>query len=76
MTLAEKKEKVAKYNEAVKVAKAIYVVSGLQEMMVYLDAKVEREEITEEESDEIVLLATTEYTKMIVAELDKIRNMF
>lgn len=76
MTLAEKKEKVAKYNEAVKVAKAIYVVSGLQEMMVYLDTKVDNNDITEEDSDEIVLVVTGAYANVTVGELDKIRAMF
>lgn len=65
-----------KYRETVKTAKAIYVVSGLQEMIIYLDAKVEREEITEEENNEIVDIVSAAYASMTVGELDKIRNMF
>lgn len=70
------REAVKKYNEAVKVAKAIYVVSGLQEMMLYLDAKVEQEEITEEDSNEIITFVSAVYANATVGELDEIRKLF
>ena len=68
--------KTVKFNETLKTAKTIYVVSGLKEMITYLDAKEELGDITEEDSDKIIDLATAVYANMTVGELDKIRNMF
>lgn len=74
--MMNRKQAIDNYNEAVKVAKAIYVVSGLQEMVTYLDAKVQLDYITEEDYDEIVTLVSAAYANVTVGELDKIRKMF
>lgn len=67
---------MTKFNRTVKVAKAIYVVSGLREMTLFLDAEQEFGTITADDNNEIVDLVIAAYANVRVDELDKIRNMF
>lgn len=70
------KKEIIRFNEAMKTAKAIYVVSGLKEMITYLDAKKSLGEITKEDSDEIIDLVTALYENADIYELAEIRNKF
>lgn len=67
---------IAKYNKTMKTAKAIYVVSGLRDTIIYLDAKQEIGDITAEDNYEIFDLVRAAYVNVTVDELNKIRNMF
>lgn len=68
--------KMGKFKETKKTAKAIYIVSGLKEMVTYLDAKEELGEITEAQSNKILDLISKECANMTYGELEKIRSMF
>lgn len=67
---------LVKFNEAKKTAKAIYVLSGLKEMTIYLDGKVQWGELTDEEQGRITIMVTEECANIKVIERKKIWDMF
>lgn len=67
---------IVKFTETKKTAKAIYVLSGLKEMTIYLDGKVQWGEITEEEQAKMIDMVTEECASIKVSEREKIWNMF
>ena len=69
-------EDTKNFKEVLTVAKAIYVVSGLDEMHTYLFGKLELNHITEEDADKITNIVSLTYAKTTVSELNKIRAMF
>lgn len=65
-------ERLRKYE---KVAKAIYIVSDLEQMNVYLDNLVMMEYITEEQMDEIIDKVTDGLANVTIDNFEKIRKM-
>lgn len=66
----------SKFNQTLKTAKAIYLVSGLRDVVIYLDAKEELGDISFRENNVILDRVSVAYANTTVGELDKIRNMF
>ena len=73
--MMNKVNEIKRMKEYGKVAKAIYIVSGLEQMNVYLDNLVMIEYITEEEMDEIIDKVTDGLANVTVGDFEKIRNM-
>lgn len=57
-------------------AAAVYIVGGLEDAVIYLDALAGGGKITEAEADAIIERIGRKYEKMTVAEVEKIRAMF
>lgn len=58
-----------------KVAKAIYIVSDLEQMNIYLDGLVMMDYITYEQMDEIIEKVTDDLVNVTVGDFEKIRKM-
>ena len=66
---------IKRMKEYEKVAKAIYIVSGLEQMNIYLDNLVNMEYITDEQMDEIIDKVTDGLANVTVGDFEKIRKM-
>lgn len=66
---------IKRMKEYAKVAKAIYIVSGLEQMNIYLDNLVMMEYITDEQMDEIIDKVTDGLANVTVGDFEKIRKM-
>lgn len=66
---------IKRMKEYEKVAKAIYIVSGLEQMNIYLDNLVMMEYITDEQMDEIIDKVTDGIANVTVGDFEKIRKM-
>lgn len=66
---------IKRMKEYEKVAKAIYIVSGLEQMNIYLDNLVMMEYITDEQMDEIIDKVTDRLANVTVGDFEKIRKM-
>lgn len=66
---------IKRMKEYEKVAKAIYIVSGLEQMNIYLDNLVMMEYITGEQMDEIIDKVTDGLANVTVGDFENIRKM-
>ena len=66
---------IKRMKEYEKVAKAIYIVSGLEQMNIYLDNLVMMEYITDEQMDEIIDKVTDGLANITTDNFEKIRKM-
>ena len=66
---------IKRMKEYEKVAKAIYIVSGLEQMNIYLDNLVMMEYITDEQMDEIIDKVTDGLANVTTDNFEKIRKM-
>lgn len=66
---------IKRMKEYEKVAKAIYIVSGLEQMNIYLDNLVMMEYITDEQMDEIIDKVTDRFANVTIDNFEKIRKM-
>ena len=66
---------IKRVKEYEKVAKAIYIVSGLEQMNIYLDNLVMMEYITDEQMDEIIDKITDGLANVTVGDFEKIKKM-
>lgn len=66
---------IKRMREYEKVAKAIYIVSGLEQMNIYLDNLVMMEYITDEQMDEIIDKVTDGLANVTTDNFEKIRKM-
>ena len=68
-------KEIKRVKEYEKVAKAIYIVSDLEQMNIYLDGLVMMDYITYEQMDEIIEKVTDGFANVKVGDFKKIRKM-
>lgn len=73
--MMNKIKEIERINKYEKVAKAIYIVSDLEQMNIYLDGLVMMDYITYEQMDEIIDKVTDGLVNVTVGDFEKIRKM-